>query len=58
MTTWEQDEQARQFARHREAFAKKRKRDQDKVRAKEQFGPGGIGIPPTDEDPSPQRMAV
>lgn len=50
-------EQAREFAKHRTAFEDKRRRDEQLVRAKHQFGDG----PPPPPDPEPQKptkMAV
>ncbi len=51
------DERDRIHALDRAAFAAKRKRDQDRIRAKEQFG-DGKPVPPTDEDPEPTKMPV
>ena len=37
-TTWAEDEQAREFSRHREAFARKAARDKQKKMAKADYG--------------------
>ena len=43
-----------EFWKHRERFARKRALDEQKKRAKAQFGNGDR--PPTPEDPRPNRM--